>query len=335
MKKTLCIVFSLIIVIAAFTLLHGLDAFHVSDAKQQTLRFQQAKHELEGTLLLPQNTPDAPIVVVVHGDGPQDRYANEGYLPLFHALLKQGIGVFSWDKPGIGKSNGNWLSQTMKDRADEASSALEKLRSLPELQHRRMGVLGFSQAGWVVPKINVPSDFYILVGAAINWRQQSLYYTQQRLKVAGIPGQEIELQIKTSAKAFDTEFSEESAKQACRARPCSRADFERRNALSDAREDIKHVSTPTMILSGTKDLNVNTNNTIKNWDVLLPKSTPYCIKKISNATHGLLNATWFNFQRPDQWSGWAEMLFFLMGDQAYASNVIGLMSNWARKGLCQ
>jgi len=39
--------------------------------------------------------------------------------------------VFSWDKPGVGASTGNWLHQSMSDRADETLSAINALWQVP------------------------------------------------------------------------------------------------------------------------------------------------------------------------------------------------------------
>lgn len=76
-----------------------------------------------------------PVAIhLVHGDGPQDRWSEGGYIPLVKFLVSQGIAVFSWDKPGVGNSTGNWLAQTMSDRAEEAVLALKKLREQPELK---------------------------------------------------------------------------------------------------------------------------------------------------------------------------------------------------------
>ena len=75
----------------------------------------------------------------------------------------------------------------MSDRSEEAVVALQKLREQPELKNSRGGYLGFSQAGWVVPLASQPTaaDFTVLIGAAINWRNQGVYYTEQHLKDYG------------------------------------------------------------------------------------------------------------------------------------------------------
>ncbi|MGJ7130886.1 hypothetical protein [Morganella morganii] len=48
---------------------------------------------------------------------------------------------------------GNWLHQSMDDRAEEAVAALTLLQSLYQNTPVQIGFLGFSQAGWVIPAI--------------------------------------------------------------------------------------------------------------------------------------------------------------------------------------
>jgi len=172
-KWMLRIVLPVIVLLMVMTIavLSRLQAFELPDsARQRHVVFNQGEERLEGTLLLPDGISSPPVVLLVHGDGAQDRWSAGGYLPLVNYLLSQGIAVFSWDKPGVGSSQGNWLAQSMADRADEAAQALEKLNTLPELKNSRLGFLGFSQAGWVVPRASRQSnaDFAVLIGAAIN-----------------------------------------------------------------------------------------------------------------------------------------------------------------------
>lgn len=75
-------------------------------------------NRLTGTLVLPQHAPVKPgVVVFVHGDGPANASRDEGYYGIWEAMAQQGYAVLSFDKPGVGGSGGNWLHQTMADRA--------------------------------------------------------------------------------------------------------------------------------------------------------------------------------------------------------------------------
>lgn len=145
----------------------------------------------------------------------------------------------------MGNSTGNWLAQTMSDRAEEAVLALKKQREQPELKKSRGGYLGFSQAGWVVPHAIqlTTTEFAVLIGAAINWRDQSIYYTGQRLKVEGRSLIDIQDAKKHEAVVFDRQFTEAASVLPCNSQ-CTRQDFERRNSLADATKDISSTHTP-------------------------------------------------------------------------------------------
>ncbi|WP_100158250.1 alpha/beta hydrolase family protein [Proteus columbae] len=90
------------------------------------ISFSSKKDILSGTLILPNQNNTKAVAILVHGDGAQDRFSNSGYLPLINSLLDAGIGVYTWDKAGVGESQGNWLLQSMQDRADEAQTLLVK-----------------------------------------------------------------------------------------------------------------------------------------------------------------------------------------------------------------
>ncbi|WP_455774128.1 alpha/beta hydrolase family protein, partial [Burkholderia stabilis] len=95
-----------LLVLAALTafVLRGLSDFELKGADVSTLTFHAGGADLVGTLALPAHAPDAPIVLLVHGDGPRTRFADDAMLPLVNSLLDAGIGVFAWDKQGTGRS---------------------------------------------------------------------------------------------------------------------------------------------------------------------------------------------------------------------------------------
>jgi uncharacterized protein len=94
--------------------------------------------------------PDAPtplpgiVLVDGSGDGACDDWG--GWPERFAAC---GAVVLSHDKPGSGGSPGNWLEQTFEDRARESLAALAVLRAHPACAGQPVGLLGFSQGGWV------------------------------------------------------------------------------------------------------------------------------------------------------------------------------------------
>ena len=197
MLKLLVALFMVVtLVIGTMLTMSGIGDFGLPSAPAKDMVFQNGDIDLHGTFISGSDT--GPIVLIVHGDGAQDRWSAGNVLPLVNALVDAGLSVFSWDKPGIGSSTGNWLQQTMQDRAAEAAAALAAIRAMPGGQDRTVGFLGFSQAGWVLPRL--PSitddvDFLVLVGPAINWRGQGRYFATVRMLNEGLPREMIAAEL--------------------------------------------------------------------------------------------------------------------------------------------
>lgn len=65
-------------------------------------------------------------------------------------ITECGAVVLRHSKPGS-DAPGDWRTQTIPDRAEETLAAVEVLRSWPGVDPARVGVMGFSQGGWVAP----------------------------------------------------------------------------------------------------------------------------------------------------------------------------------------
>jgi hypothetical protein len=197
MRKYVLIPISVMFVIgigAAFWVVRGLSDFDLTGHSIREVSFELDDAVLSGTLVMPMDATNPPIALIVHGDGAQDRFSAGGALPLINALVDAGIGVFTWDKAGVGESTGNWLDQTMEGRADEALAALQAISALDDTNLDQVGFLGFSQAGWVLPRVanQIVPAFTVLVGGAVSWRDQGTYYNRVRMGSEGVAEEEIE-----------------------------------------------------------------------------------------------------------------------------------------------
>ncbi|WP_246169893.1 lysophospholipase [Yersinia canariae] len=161
------------------------------------------------------------------------------------------------------------------------------------------------------------ADFAVLIGAAINWRNQGIYYSGQRLKAEGHPMPDILKAKKHEAQVFDSQFTIQVATFPCNSQ-CTRQDFERRNSQADAAKDISAIQTPVLILMGKDDRNVDPDETVAVWAEALPSGTYRCIKQLPGATHGLLRSEWFDYQLATQWPLWKQGLFLLLGKYSYS-----------------
>ncbi len=132
------------------------------------------------------------LVVFVHGDGPADASRDSFYRPLWSRSPGPVMPSVSWNKPGVEGAQGNWLHQSMHDRAVETEAVLTWARSRGDIDPHRIGLWGISQAGWALPEVaalHPELRFMILVGPAINWLRQGEYnlLAELRAQRAGDP----------------------------------------------------------------------------------------------------------------------------------------------------
>jgi len=102
---------------------------------------------LAGSLWVP--TGDAVAGVLMHpGSGPSDRDNDWFFPPIRRHLLEAGIAVCSFDKRGVGGSEGSWLEAGIEEQADDLLAALGVFAT--ECPGLPIGLFGHSQGGWVV-----------------------------------------------------------------------------------------------------------------------------------------------------------------------------------------
>ena len=80
---------------------------------------------LQAVLAMPERRKrPVGLVVFVHGDGPANATNDTFYRPLWEAFARAGYASLSWNKPGVDGAPGDWLDQSMDDRAREVEAAI-------------------------------------------------------------------------------------------------------------------------------------------------------------------------------------------------------------------
>lgn len=120
----------------------------------QDVKFESHGDTLVGSILKPKKTFAA--VVIVHGSDPVKREMEFAKL-----LAKEGIAVLTYDKRGVGESGGVYVgpsvgtnnidSTNLNLLSHDASTAINILRINLEDKKIPIGLIGFSQAGWIIP----------------------------------------------------------------------------------------------------------------------------------------------------------------------------------------
>ncbi|WP_411031244.1 prolyl oligopeptidase family serine peptidase [Spongiimicrobium sp. 3-5] len=95
------------------------------------------------------------VVVIVHGSAPS-RYTDVGYY--ISLATKMGMSVLAIDKRGVGGSGGVYEFFTVERSAawfqllaEDVVACLKWLGKQPSVDPARIGLLGGSQAGWIMP----------------------------------------------------------------------------------------------------------------------------------------------------------------------------------------
>lgn len=231
-----------------------------SGASLQELTFESEGVILAGTMITPKNPFAA--VVLVHGSDPVKRE-----MDFAKRLAKEGIVVFTYDKRGVGDSGGIYVGPSvgtnniettnLKLLARDVSAALTAFR--PHLNDKKMpiGLIGFSQAGWIIPnaaKINRGIDFMVLFsGPTITTLEQ------------------LRFQFYTNG---DNDFWENHSE--ADARYHTENDPDRYQFVAtDPVNDLNALDIPGLWLYGEKDIQIPVTMCVEELNTLIAKGKPF------------------------------------------------------------
>ena len=262
---------------------------------EKDVNIKTEQGNLVGFLAMPEERNEG-VVIFVHGDGPQNATQDGGYKPLMERFAKQGYASVAWNKPGVGGSYGDWLDQSMDDRAQEVEEVIKWAKDQENINTEKIILWGASQAGWVVPKVQESRDDIsasILVGPAINWLRQGEYFTSMEMKEEGKTADEIKDELikdKNESELIKTGISYEEYKQKTGDKSLSkeRYGFVQKNISADAIKDIEKIKSPIYLILAENDENVDSVDTEKTYKQLVPESQ-LSVKTISRVGHSMLN----------------------------------------------
>ncbi|MGD2136605.1 MAG: CocE/NonD family hydrolase, partial [Gemmatimonadales bacterium] len=127
--------------------------------KVEEIAFESGPFRIVGDLRTPEGPGPHPVVLFVHGDGPNNRTSGVTYPPLMDRMLRAGYATFAWDKPGTGASTGEIdRSRLMDQRVQIVLDAIDVVQARPDIDTDRIGMWGISQAGYVMPRVLERSD---------------------------------------------------------------------------------------------------------------------------------------------------------------------------------
>jgi dipeptidyl aminopeptidase/acylaminoacyl peptidase len=161
------------------------NSLHVEE-----ITFRSSHFKIVGDLMIPGKAEKPPVVIFVHGDGPARRYPSLKYNKLIQQVFKSGFALFYYDKPGYGESEGKFTPGLLfKERASILVDTVAHIKQNTNINPKRIGVMGISQAGYVMPLAIAQLDdisFMIAISCpARNSIDQSAYLVEKQLLCEG------------------------------------------------------------------------------------------------------------------------------------------------------
>jgi uncharacterized protein len=264
-----------------------------SKARQVEVTFRSGEFTLAGTLLLPESPIPVAAIVITHGSGPQTRQES---MPFAERFVRDGFAVLAFDKRGSGSSGGRWYATSLDDLADDAIAAAAFLKSRAEIDGKRIGIFGVSQAGWVNPHaiVRAPGAFafaVVVTGGGIRPIEIERYdynatlehaqaTVEDRREAMGLVERYMEY-LKTGDGRAELESAIEasSSKSWGKVLNLSRVMPSVADRIKwewvptyDPTEDIAQVHIPILVLLGSRDRLVQSEIAGERWRTLLIKS---------------------------------------------------------------
>jgi uncharacterized protein len=236
----------------------------LGDHREADVRFTCENVVLAGTVYLPPTSGRHPALVWVHGAGEAPRLGWGG--DLLPGLVQSGIAVLSYDKRGVGESQGVCCpgdSGHFNLLSADVVGAVSVLRARPDIDADQVGLAGASQAGWIAPRVaNQAHAAFVALASAptVTERTANLY---ERL-VGGEKGQLSKVEISRRLK-------------------------EAGGSGFDPLPDLQRMTIPGLWEFGTADDRTPVDESIAILDRLKATGKNITILVFPNAGHGLLD----------------------------------------------
>ncbi len=259
-------------------------------AEDVSYRNDAAGISIAGTLTVPQGAGPFPAVLLISGSGPQDRdgtvMGHRTFLLWADTLTRQGIAVLRVDDRGVGGTGRGLAQPTTLDFAGDVRAGLTFLASRPEIDARRLGLLGHSEGANIAAIVATDDPrvrfIVMLGGTGLRGDEVLLQQFEALATTQGTPRGLIDWQLTIRRRTFDQILAEKDGQpdQAARqalldslppvpgttdaepGRELARALFTsvspwlRHFMAADPRESLSRVKVPVLALVGELDRQV-------------------------------------------------------------------------------
>ena len=232
--------------------------------------FENGDVQLAFTLDVPAGAGPFPAVVLAHGSG---RVTRDQLTWAARQFTRLGFAVLRFDKRGVGASTGTYIFVGTKDSpwvfpqlAGDVAAGVRFLRTRPEIDPRRIGVFGASQAGWILPLTARDMGdlaFMILWSGPVCTVGEEMFYSEI-VENTGLP-----------------------AADGNRAMP----EFNGPRGF-DPVPVLRAVNTPALWLLGLDDHSIPVERTVTNLKLLATSGRPFTWKVYDGLDHQLSPSVW-------------------------------------------
>lgn len=286
------------------------QALRVEIETHEDVHFKNGNVDLAGTLIAPRARAKHPAIILVHGSGPQNR---DSMVPFARFLVRRGIAILGYDKRGVGGSTGDWNTASFEDLAGDVVAAFQHLKTRAEIDPKRIGLLGVSQAGWIMPlaAVRAPDIAFLISisGAGVPVAETTIDHARNEMAASGMPPRTIaqvidlmKLQIRFARTGEGWE-AYAAARGSLAARmgqsktfPANPYDpqweFIRRLYLYDPAPVLRQLRTPTLAIFGELDNNILAEKNSRAWEAAMKASgnPEYTLRILPKANHLQLEA---------------------------------------------
>ena len=142
--------------------------------REEKISYENADRSIRfgATLTIPEGKGPFPAVVLISGSGGQNRNSSILGHEIFHViadhLTRNGLVVLRYDERGLGESTGIFQGATSEDFAKDVHTAVDQLLSRPEVNKKKIGLIGHSEGGMIAPMVATSRkdiDFLVLLAA--------------------------------------------------------------------------------------------------------------------------------------------------------------------------
>lgn len=203
-----------------------------------------ANIKLSGTLTLPKNSKNPPVVVLITGSGPQNRdeeiksFNHRPFLVLSDYLTRNGIAVLRYDDRGVAESEGKFKGATSADFATDVHAAVQFLKTRNDVDHAKIGLIGHSEGGFIAPMVASSTTdvafIVLLSGTGVNGKEVLLSQMTRGAKLEGVSDKHIAINNKFAEIVLSIVYEEEDVNVMK-----TRADKETKTYYDSLDEEIK------------------------------------------------------------------------------------------------